>query len=36
MVPKTATHARRVENFRIFDFGLTDADRAPDRRAAEG
>ena len=27
-IPKMATHARRVGNFRIFDFGLTDGDRA--------
>ena len=27
-VPKASSHARRVENFEVFDFALTDADRA--------
>ena len=26
--PKASSHARRVENFEVFDFALTDADRA--------
>ena len=26
--PKASSHARRVENFEVFDFGLTDGDRA--------
>ena len=25
--PKASTHARRAENFDVFDFALTDADR---------
>jgi 2,5-diketo-D-gluconate reductase B len=27
-IPKTATHERRVENFGVFDFALTDDERA--------
>src|SRR3954447_10347848 len=27
-IPKTATHERRVENFAVFDFSLSDEDRA--------
>jgi diketogulonate reductase-like aldo/keto reductase len=35
-IPETATDARRVENFRIFDFALTDADRARIRALPKG